>query len=238
MKKIAALFVTFLMSINIVWAQGGIDDLEHIRKLTQEKKYAEALAAHQQFFEASRSTSGMAGVRLSFALSDWIELGRVYPPALYALSNLSAGHRKVILEGESNVETFHEYRSINEYLDKNQETVETFLELEEKFPELAKDYYPSMKRVLIAQNRIDVVSRHVNDPIYEYENIRNMREYSLSQLRKNDSSYNLQSINRNFERDVKALVDVTSKVGMKDEAEEIKHRAETYMKGNLLRKYH
>ena len=238
MKNIATLFIAFFVSVNIAWAQGTMEDLENIRQLTQEKKYPEALAAHQQFFEASRGTSGMGGVRLSFALSDWAYLGSVYPPALYALNNLSAGHRKKILEGKSDFGVFQEYAAINEYINKNEETVETFLEIEKKYPETSKSYYPMLKEQLVAQGQIEAVARNANDPIYEYENLRNQREYSLSQLRSGSSYYNLKSINAEFERRVNDLVEITLKIGMKDEAEEIERRAAAYIKGNLLRKYH
>lgn len=238
MKKIATFFIVILVSVNFAWAQGTMDDLQNIRKLTQEKKYPEALAAHQQFFEASRSASGMGGVRLSFALYDWIDLGKAYPPAMDALNDLSASHRKIILEGKSDFDMFHEYKAINEVLSKNKETVETFVELETKFPKQSEHYYLAMKDILVQEEQLDVIARNANDPIYEYERLRNNREHSLSQLRKNNTSYSLKSINKDFESDVKKLVDVTLKIGMRDEAEEIKRRAETYMKGNLLRKYH
>lgn len=238
MKKIATLFIVFLISVNFAWAQGTMDDLEHIRQLTQEKKYPEALAAHQQFFEASRSASGMAGVRLSFALFDWVDLGKAYPPAMDALNDLSASHRKIIQEGKSDFGVFHEYKAINDVLDKGKETVATFIQLEKNFPDQAAGYYPAMKKLLVQEKQLDVVARNANDPIYEYETIRHSREQSLSQMRKNKRFYELPFINTQFNKDVKALIDVTSKTGMKAEAEEIENRAAIYMEGNLTRKYH
>lgn len=238
MKKIATLFIVILVSVNFAWAQGTTDDLQHIRKLTQEKKYPEALAAHQQFFEASRSTSGMSGVRLSFALYDWIDLGKVYPPAMDALNDLSAAHRKIILEGKSDFSIFHEYKAINGVLNKNKETVETFVQVETKFPKQSERYYLVMKDILVQEEQLDVIARNANDPIYEYETIRHSREQSLSQMRKSKRFYELPFINAQFNKDVKALIDVTSKTGMQAEAEEVKNRATTYMEGNLTRKYH
>jgi hypothetical protein len=238
MKKMARLFIAFFVSVNFAWAQGTMDDLQHIRKLTQEKKYPEALAAHQQFFEASRSSSGMGGVRLSFALYDWIDLGNAYPPAMDALNDLSASHRKIILAGKSDFGIFHEYKAINEILGKNKETIETFVQVETKFPKQAEHYYLVMKDTLVQEEQLDVVARNANDPIYEFEKIRYSREQSLSEMRKNKKLYDLVFINAQFNKDVKTLIDVTAKIGMKDEAEEIERRAETYMKGNLLRKYH
>ena len=41
-------------------------------------RYAESLQKHEWYFEHSRNEMGMGGVRLSFALGDWLELASDY----------------------------------------------------------------------------------------------------------------------------------------------------------------
>src|SRR5688500_5081235 len=60
------------------------------------KRYPDALAKHLWFHEnALKYERGLYGVRLSFALGAWFELGKQYPPALEALKEVRdiAGRR-------------------------------------------------------------------------------------------------------------------------------------------------
>nr|WP_324257540.1 hypothetical protein [Cellvibrio fontiphilus] len=238
MKKIIiTLLATFLFSNNSI-AEVDLAYLHNIDKLVAEKKYQQALEAHQYFFEESKKSSGMGGVRVSFALASWTQLGSVYPPALIALSKISSDHKTSILSGKGSFYIFQEYQAINSYIGKNNETLETFLEADRKFPTQAKDYYLSVKELLISAGKFDIIKKYLNDPIYEYELIRNERERALSQLRQKVAGYNVESINSEFQVKVKALLEVTRKIGLTEEAKEIKRRSDSYINGNLLRKYY
>src|SRR4051812_22582627 len=60
--------------------------LEDAEKFAREGKYQQALERHIWYHEnALKYDQAQFGVRLSFALSDWAELGKVYPPAKVAL---------------------------------------------------------------------------------------------------------------------------------------------------------
>lgn len=238
MKKIIlTLFAVFLIS-NTSYAEVDLAYLQNIDKLVAEKKYQEALEAHQYFFEESKKSVGMGAVRLSFALGSWVQLGSVYPPALVALSVISAERKALILSGKGSFDIFHEYVSINSYIGKNSETIETFLMADKKYPEKTANYYFAIKELLISEGRFDIFKKYAEDPIYEYEYIRNDRERALSKLRKNEAGYTIETINSEFEAKVKRLIEVTRKIDMQAEAEEIKRRSESYMNGNLLRKYY
>src|SRR5687768_17293473 len=88
-------------------AQVGNADLQEIRRLTSEGKYEEALNKHLWFHEESKSSIGMGGVRLSFALSHWMELGEAYPPALAALKAIRDANEAKLLEGAGGFREFH-----------------------------------------------------------------------------------------------------------------------------------
>ena len=55
-------------------------------------RFADALRAHEYYHDNALLVEGGAqgGVRLSFALSDWVELGQLYPPARKALDRRRA----------------------------------------------------------------------------------------------------------------------------------------------------
>jgi hypothetical protein len=76
------------MFANLALAEVNLEDLNNIRDLVKNEQYELALQKHVWFHEESRSSSGMAGVRLSYAISDWVELGNKYPPALSELRRI------------------------------------------------------------------------------------------------------------------------------------------------------
>ena len=237
MNKIIASIFTLLLFAQSAFAQVGEDDLSKIYTLMGEKKYAEALAAHQKYFKNSKGTSASA-VRLSFGLGSWAELGKVYPPAHMALAQLATERKNIIYAGKADFDAFQEYTSINSYIDRHDESIETFLYVEKNYPKQGQHLYPLVEDILITKKQYDIIKKYVGDPIYEFERIRNSREYSLSQLRKKQPGYTLEQANAEFEKKYKTLLETTEKIGLNEEAAELKRRYDGYMRGNLLRKYH
>src|SRR4051794_7329900 len=61
----------------------ALDDAERYQR---DGQYAKSLERHLWYHEnALKYGSGQEGVRLSFALSDWVELAHAYPKAMVAL---------------------------------------------------------------------------------------------------------------------------------------------------------
>ena len=237
MRKLILVLVAAFLCASFSYAEVDLAYLQNIDKLVADKQYQKALEAHEYFFEESKKSSGMGGVRVSFALSSWAQLGSLYPPALAALKRISDDHKALILSGKGSFNIFQEYQAINSYIDRNDETVQTFLTLDKKFPAQAPEFFLVSKDQLIVANKFDVVKRYYGDPIYEYESIRNSREYALSQLRKKAPGFNIDTINAEYEAKVKNLIEVTAKIGRQAEADEIRRRSSVYIRGNLLRKY-
>lgn len=237
MTKLIALLLSVLIS-SVCYAEVTFDDLLSIRKLEEQHKYPEALVAYKKFFEESKNVTGMNGVRLSFGLGAWAEFGEKYPPAKAVLFHMADERKKQLLNGNGNFDVFQEYSAINQYLLQDSDTVNTFIEIDKKFPEAAKLFFISMKGLLAERKQYDLLKKYTEDPIYDYEGLRNNREYNLSQFRKNSTQRTLEQINEEFTQKVKTLIETTEKIGMQDEAKEIKARYDAYMIGNLLRKYH
>lgn len=237
MSKIIISIFAMLLFAQSTFAQVGEDDLSKIDTLIEEKKYAEALAAHQKYFNDSKGTS-YSGVRLSFGLSSWAELGKTYPPAHMALAQLATERKNIIHAGKADFDVFHEYTSINSYINRQDESIETFLYVEKHHPQQVQRLYPLVEDILIAKKQYDIIKKYASDPIYEFEGLRNNRERSLSQLRKKQPGYTLEQINAEFDQKYKTLLETTEKIGMPEEAAELKRRYDSYIRGNLLRKYH
>src|SRR4051812_9051491 len=92
--------------------------------LTKQGKYEEALQKHLWFHEnALKHDKALAAVRLSFALSDWVELGKKYPKARKALVAIRDKNTKSVSEGKGNFDLFMEIAAINRYLNERAKTV-------------------------------------------------------------------------------------------------------------------
>src|SRR3954462_5851261 len=97
-------------------AQRALDDA---KRLTDQGDYEGALAKHVWFHDnALKVRPSYYGVRLSFALSDWIKLGKKYPKALEKLKSIRDEKTAKLLAGDSNRELFHDVESINQHLNE------------------------------------------------------------------------------------------------------------------------
>lgn len=114
---------------------------------------------HEHVLERDRA---MAGVRLSFALSDWAELARRYPPAMSqllavrdrALAQVDAGG----LPGEM---ALGEVIRINAKVQAYESTRDAFARFARRDPVLAEHELLDALPALIALNEFELASRHL-----------------------------------------------------------------------------
>ena len=90
------------------------------------------------FHHALAEQPSLSGVRRSFALSYWIDLGADYPPALRALEGLRDDCALKLLRGDAGLAVFRDVTSINHYLEATERTYELYKSMMEAVPELAK----------------------------------------------------------------------------------------------------
>jgi hypothetical protein len=143
--------------------------------LVREGKYPEALGRQMWFHEhAHEIDPGLAGVRLSFALSDWKELGDVYPPARAALvANRDRKTRHLLDTGED-WDGFQEVTAINRVLGQPQKTVELFQRIGERYPELARRAWNVAEDAVLAARRYDLARPYLTDPVEEFRDLREL----------------------------------------------------------------
>src|SRR2546426_6861906 len=114
------------------------DPLDEARRLARQGKFEQALQKHiwihDHVLEANPS---YYGVRLSFALADWIDLGKKYPKALEALKAIRDKKTSRLMAGEDDRVVFHDVQSINQYLGESKATVELFKQIQARQPEFA-----------------------------------------------------------------------------------------------------
>lgn len=109
------------------------------KRLAQEGDHAGALERHEWFHaHALEHQPAYYGVRLSFALSSWVELGHKYPPALKALKRIRDRDSDRLRAGLINDELFHDVVSINRVLNEDEQSLTLFRKIEVTSPEAAQ----------------------------------------------------------------------------------------------------
>lgn len=229
MKTLALLFS--LLTLQAAVAAVGNQDLQAIRKLVADENYEEALKQHLWFHEESKKSAGMGGVRLSFALSQWAELGGKYPKAWEAFKAIRDQHEKTLLAGGGGFAEFHEYSAFNRTLNEGDKTYELFRQLDAKFPDTAARCFHVAMDLVIAKKDYALCGKYLKDPIKRYEDARHSREMNLSLARKNPNmdrpeftSYSDQT----FVTKTCQLIEVMVNLQRVEEAKEIQKRALSY----------
>ena len=111
--------------------------LDAASELAGDGQYEQALRELQWFHDhALEHDPSLYGVRLSYALYAWVELGDQYPPALAALEAVRERDAALLLVGRGKRELFHDVVAIDEELGKGEDTHALCLALEQADPGL------------------------------------------------------------------------------------------------------
>lgn len=106
---------------------------------SREGRHDEALQEFIWFHHhALEEEPALYGVRLSFALSYWKELGEAYPPAFDALHAIREEKADRLLRGEGDLACFHDIVAIDAELGDTRPTYALFLRLTEAHPAMAQ----------------------------------------------------------------------------------------------------
>lgn len=135
------------------------------RQAALEGRHEDALREFIWFHEhALEEQPSLCGVRLSYALYDWIELGKAYPPARQALVDIRDRKTQALLDGAAQRALFHDVAAINERLDAAAATRELFLALERDMPAFAARCTSSALDAIVAAGDYRLAARIRPDP--------------------------------------------------------------------------
>jgi hypothetical protein len=199
--------------------------LNEARTLARQGKYEEALQKHIWFHEnALKYDRSLTGVRLSFALADWVELGKKYPKAREALVAIRDKDTKAVRDGDGSFDLFRDVKGINWALGEGPKTAELFKTLHEKQPDLAKQCYLAAEEELVASREYQLCGAYVPDPIRRLDSIKRKRVTEL-QLAKDDDTPLKRYAEESFVEETCRLIDILVGSGRKQEAETVRERA-------------
>ena len=189
---------------------------------TMAGRYDEALAKHVWFHRnALKIDPAFYGVRLSFALSYWKELGIVYPPAKAKLIEIRDEAGGKATSGENIRESFHEFQSINSTLGDDKRTVALFSSLDKDYPKAAGKVFDVARPALIKAGEIKLCSKYL-DAKTEYPRLVEMYRQMMS-LRADPQfgERHTEFAQQRFSNEVATLVALLVLSERKDEAEVI-----------------
>jgi hypothetical protein len=203
--------------------------LDEARELAGKGMYAEALLHHLWFHQhALDYQPSLYGVRLSYALLYWLELGNTYPPAQQALRGVRDAKEVELAIGRGSKGMFQDVATINEYLGEEGRTVEVFKLIDMAQPELAAECYMAAEHALTGQREYALCARYIPNPKARFEEIRLFRENLVRSQEGLDqiSSPEIQRIpDVLFAREAGYLVEVLEGAGRREEAAWVRRTA-------------
>jgi tetratricopeptide (TPR) repeat protein len=232
------LFLLTLMTAPFVQAEDMQKYLSDTDELARAGKYKEALERHIWFHDhALEHQPSMYGVRLSFALSSWKEMGAQYPKAIEALVEIRDRKMKSLLDGKESHELFHDVASINEVLEQPEKTVSLFEQLDEKQPKAAKGYWNVAKDAVIDAKRYDLARKYIGNPAREFTRVKAMYDHNTSLYddpRIGGDSFKAFNENNLVEESLR-LIEVANALGDKQASLEIQAKALALVQDARLR---
>jgi hypothetical protein len=153
-----------------VWTPPANPDPDKILDEAQDDRqagrYADALAKHVWFHEnALKYQPALYGVRLSFALGYWVDLGKAYPPALEKLKTIRDEAAKKVRKADREpkaFEIFHDFAAINEELKEEAKTTELFVWLDAHKPQAAERAFGVAEPALIQSKQYRLCGKYIN----------------------------------------------------------------------------
>jgi hypothetical protein len=135
------------------------------QEAARDGRHEEALQEHIWFHNnALDEQPALYGVRLSYALSDWVDLGKTYPPALLALKEIRDAKTAKLQRGEGNRALFHDVESINEWLKETGLTYQLFLHMLKASPEMAKECVSLAMPSIVHARDFALARTFIDDP--------------------------------------------------------------------------
>lgn len=181
MKKNLFLIIILLVLCGILFAISNVDPGDPEKVLARARhhrlsgQYEKALKDHLWFHDhALTHKPALYGVRLSFALQEWIALGEKYPKARQALIEIRDRKTDRMKKGNGSPELFQDIQSMNRYLYEPQKTVDLIKDLAVSDFEMAKRCYDFAKNDLIAAGDFELCNRLMEVPMFIVRDMRTL----------------------------------------------------------------
>ncbi|HTD03970.1 hypothetical protein [Undibacterium sp.] len=215
--------------------------LKEAREALRVQDYPLALELYEWFFDHAMDdgSSGYYGVRLSYCLDEWAQLGRVFELARTKLEQRRAQSIQE-LERTRDARKFHDFVAICRYTDAMGLAIDTFLECRNSDRELAKDMFLFIKDDLAAAGQWEVCSAYIENADDAYVTalmkLDNSLEFSQKHPERGGGEFELH-VKGAYVKNVTYLVTVLTHTHRTDEAQRICQRANKDMQERGLKEF-
>jgi hypothetical protein len=209
--------------------------LSEARRLADEGDYPGSLKLHVWFHTNALAVQpSYYGVRLSFALADWIRLGEKYPPAMKKLKAIRNAKIARLKCGSKSRELFHDVVSSNHYLGETRKTVQLFKKIDSENPRFASKVYDLAETALIESKEFHLAKKHLGDPVWRLNHAKEDFELGMQCAKKRkESKFRLmysRMHTRMFTEDALQIIRILRETGDKQGATEIEKDAQAFLK--------
>lgn len=195
--------------------------LREARSAFKEKNYSLSLKKYQWFYENSiKIDQSFYGVRLSYCLGEWAELGKVFPPAQVALVKLKNNTLATFKDTYSK-SSFHEYSSISGYLNNSIEVYQEFLIIHKSDKELAKCLFTYVYKYCAENGHWDICYEYFESGYNTYDSTLEMFDHLIKFSNTKQSTSIKKDAIETIEREILWLLNTLYYGNAKEKYEEI-----------------
>lgn len=219
--------VVLLLGALSVHAEDMQKYLSDTQDLVRQGKHQEALDRFLWFHDhALEHDPAMYGVRLSFTLMYWKQLGDVYPPAMTAMKKTRDDKTALLVDQKGNRSLFHDVVALNNTLGENDKTVSLFRILDQNQKELATQCWDVAKDAVVKAKAYDLARKYIGNPVREFGKVKAMYDMNVAMYGGKNFGESFKAYNENhFVEETIRLIDVAVALNDTKAAREIQEKA-------------
>jgi hypothetical protein len=159
-KEILASLPRFIPEAPIDLQQLSSNARDDMRNNNYPMALAKRVWFHQHALEVDKH---YVGVRLSFSLSDWVELGNIYPPAKTLLRYVANYAKRSLMDDpQDSFSLVQEYLSLNWALERTDQSISFFKWLDSNHPDEASANFHVFQDVLSKQKQFLLYNKYIS----------------------------------------------------------------------------
>ena len=144
--------------------------LRDARQCVKSRDYLAALEKYIWFHDHALDVDrSWVGVRLSYAVSEWADLGKLYPPALTALKEVRDAKTSSLIKGDGDASLFHDVVAINRALEQEESTRDLFRTIAATDRGLAEKCFRFALESLVSANEWSLARSFIPDVLIEVD---------------------------------------------------------------------
>jgi len=184
-----------------------------------EGRHEQALEAFEWVLDHSlEHEPAFYGVRLSYNLAEWVELGKDYPPARARLEEIRERKAAHLIAGGGDRQLFHDVESIDMWLGARERTHALFLKLLETAPLNAIAFAPLAMDALVAVRDYELAAKYSEPPEDELLRCEEQLRWGLDYQRRSRSGPRMDVHTEIYCEQVRRIIAILEGTGRKDQA--------------------